>query len=132
PGEELDEARDIADVETGERKALRAGLTAQFSHHGRQRVPRRRIDVAIRAEHEQPAVCQFAGEELQEEQRRLVGGVEVVEDEDNRSGSRRAREKGCSGPEEEEARVLRVQRRWLAEIGEECAELGQQLAEVGR
>ena len=50
-----------------------------------------RVVAAVRPDHEQPALRQVAGEEVQQTQRVVVGGVQVVEDHDQSADRRRTR-----------------------------------------
>ena len=69
----------------GERQATRDGLTRELCQGLLQRCAWERVDVPQRAEHEQSAVAELTGDELKEEQRRRVGGMEVVEGEEKRA-----------------------------------------------
>ena len=64
------------------------------------------LDVAVGADHEQRAVAQLAGEELEQQQRGLVGPVQVVEDEHQRPRGGGAGEEARDRVEEAEARLL--------------------------
>jgi hypothetical protein len=54
-------------------------LTRELGQRRGQRLLQHRVDVAKRAEHEQPAVADLASDELEQEQRWLIRGVQVVE-----------------------------------------------------
>ena len=85
-------SRALALAEPAERRRRRAtGSRGDLGQHRGQRAsPGDRVDVAEGAEHEQPGRAELAREELQEEQRRRIGGVKVVEDEHDRPALRRA------------------------------------------
>jgi hypothetical protein len=95
-----------------------------------QRSAEGRIDVAVGAQDEQVAVAEPAGEELQEQQRRLVGSVKIIERHDERASLRGAADERRNGLEEAKARPLPLQCRWLGELREASAQLGQELGDV--
>ena len=81
-------------------------LAHELGQCGRERVPERRIDVAVGADHKQAALIQPARDELKEQERGLVGGVDVVEHHDERAGVGGADKERTHRLEEAEARAL--------------------------
>ena len=75
----LDEAHDVARGEPGKRKPAGDRLARKLGDGAFERVRERWIDVAIGADDQQPAVAELASDESQQEQRRLVRGVEIVQ-----------------------------------------------------
>jgi hypothetical protein len=72
-----------------------------------------RIDVSVGADDHQATVVQPASHELQEQQRRLVGSVQVVEHDDEGPALSGLAEKGSRRFEEAETRALAFHRRRL-------------------
>ena len=66
------------------------GLARDLGQHRGELLARDRIDVAVGGQDHQPHGAELAGEELQEQQRRLVGGVHVVERQQDRAAPRDA------------------------------------------
>ena len=64
------------------------------------------LHLAVRANDEQAGVMELAGEELQQEERRLIGGVQVVEEQHQRLRTGDALEQLRGGIEEGKAGVL--------------------------
>ena len=64
--------------------------------------------VAVRADDQNVGVVQYPGDELQHLQRRRVGLVQVIEDDDDRMLARRFLEQRGDGVEEPKARLLGV------------------------
>ena len=123
----------MPDVRLGQAAQLDAPghlLAGQLCECGRERVAYRRIDVAIRPDDEDPTPREFAGEESQQEQRRLVRSVEVVEDEDERTGGRRVLQEARGVIEESEPRSLTLENR-LRQVREALSELRNDLSHVG-
>ena len=128
---ELDEVGDVGLAEAGERERPRDRLASQLGEGRRERIRQGRIDVAVRADDQQAAVAELAGDELEKQERGLVCRVQVVEHQHQRPRGRRALQEGGHGIEEPEARSLGLERRRRRQIGEEVAELGKQLGHVG-
>ena len=126
-GRKLDVLGHVGGAQPGERQLARVGLPHQLGHRRGERVAGRRVDIAIRGHDEQAAVVQPAGDKLQQEERRLVGGMQVVEHDDERAVLRSASEEPAHGLEHLKARARLRQGRRVAELGEELAYLGQEL-----
>ena len=67
---------------------------------------------------------------MQEEERRLVAGVEVVEDEHERPYLRGSLQERRDGVEEAEASALRLRRVRLGQAGKQVAKLGYELGDL--
>ena len=93
-----------------------------------ERVRERRIDVAIRADDQQPALAELTSHEPQQQQRGLVRGVEVVEHHHQRLRGRHALQEGGERIEQAEARSLGLDRRRRRQIGEPVPQLGSSRA----
>jgi hypothetical protein len=93
-------------------------------------VPARHLDVAVRAHHEKVGVRHLAGEESQQEQRGLVGPVEIVEDEHQRPGLGAALQERRDRIEQAKARLLGVDRRRSGEVGKAIVNLGNDLRHI--
>ena len=85
----LDEVFHLVLRESSQQHSLVKPLASQFREHCGERVTPVEFDVAIRADHDQSAALDAAREMLQEQQRRLVGPVQVVELQHNGIGLRR-------------------------------------------
>ena len=70
--------------------------------------------------------------EFQQQERRLIGPVEVVEHENQRPRVAGVAQEGRDAVEEAKARLLRWQHRASPEIGEAIADLRDHLSDVGR
>ena len=119
-GSELDILRDVLFGQSTELDASRDLLPRQLRERRRERIAHGRVDVAVRADDEDPAAGDPSRDESKQEQRRLVGDVKVVEHEHERTGGRSVPEEVANRIEEPEARPLDLQR-WLRQIGEELA-----------
>ena len=80
-GGELDEAGDPLRAETVEGDAARALDRPQVGERLGERMMAPELDVAVGADDQQSGVREAPGDEAQQQQRRLVGPVQVVEDE---------------------------------------------------
>src|SRR5262249_46027557 len=107
-------------------------LASELGERLLQRRARQGVDVPQRAEHEQSAVGELTCEVLKEEERRRIGGMEVVEREEDRTGTRGVAEELRGRVEQAEPRALGIERRRLGQIGEALAQLGDDLGDVSR
>ena len=98
-----------------------------------QRMMAAELDVAVGPDHQQAGVGQAPGDEAQQQQRWLVGPMQVVEDHDQRPRARGFAEKGRNRIEEAKPRLLgiAIDRPALAEVAETLAELGHDLGDIG-
>ena len=97
--------RHLALAQPAEREAAGDRLARDLGERLRQRSSRDRVDVAVGAEQQHVRRAELAGEEPQQQQRRRVGRVQVVEHEHERpalarrsGGTRRSRRRGGSAP----------------------------------
>ena len=111
------DARDVGDVirnvvvrKTAEGDATDERLSHELGERGAERVAQRRVDVAVRGNEQQPRPHDFARDEPEEEQRRLVGGMQVVEEHDERALSGDGVEEGNSCIEQADARSYGLRR----------------------
>jgi hypothetical protein len=74
----------------------------------RCRWERRASTVPVGAQDEEARGAQLAGEELEQQQRRLIGGVKVVQHQHQRLAARDAPQEARDGPEDLEPRRLPV------------------------
>ena len=82
---ELHVLGDVVLAQPGERDASGDRLASDLDEHRGECVRRSRIDVAKGAEQQHAGRAELAGEVLQEQERRRVGRVQVVEDEQQRT-----------------------------------------------
>jgi hypothetical protein len=121
---------DAVAVQAFERQPRRgAGEAAKRSG---ELVARVRLDVAVGGDRQQRHVGQRARNELEREQRRGVGPVQVVEHDDLRSALGDRSEQARERVEEPEARLVGVQRGRRRGHGQRLGQLRQQAHEPGR
>jgi len=94
-------------------------------------MPPSKRHVAVGADDQQASGVQLSRQELQEQERRRVSPVEVVENDDERLGSRSVLQDGCDAVEEAESGLLGLQDRRRRQR-QPLAYLGHQLRDVGR
>jgi hypothetical protein len=112
PGRTFDEACDVIDSQTSQREARAEGLAQQRDEAGREGVFRCDLGVAIRAEHEQAAVAHLARQKAQQQQRRRICPVEIVEDEQQGACRGGVLEECRQRVEKAEACLIGRQRGW--------------------
>ena len=91
-----------------------------------------RLGMAVGGDRQQRHVGQRARDELERQQRRGVGPVQVVEDDDERLLLGGGRQQRGERVEEPEARLVGVQLGGPRGVAERLAELGQQAGDPGR
>jgi hypothetical protein len=96
-----------------------------------ERLSRTSLSVAIRRDGGNRYIIQLPGDEAEQEQRRLVGGVDVVEQQDERPAPRGGAHETADSVEHPEASRLRVADS-ARQAGQALAQLGQQLGELPR
>jgi hypothetical protein len=106
--------------------------TDQLGHTPRQRVLATHLNVSVCAEDHQRAVAYLAGDKLQQQQGRGVGPVEIVEDQNERLRPGGTVQEGCDVIERAESRLLRSERGKHWEVRQQCADLRDELGDVGR
>ena len=107
-------------VESAQQDALVQPLAPQLAQHFGERMAPVEVDVAVGADDEQAAAGQPPGEVLQQQQARLVGPVDVVEDEQQRGGLRGVDQKRGDRLEQPVAFGFRLLR-WRPPGGPGCA-----------
>ena len=122
---------DVLLGQPGERHGQRDRLARELGERSLQRIGGRRVHVAAGADDHHPALGELAGDELQQQQRRLVRGVQVVEHEHERLHDRDPLQERRHGVEQAEARALGAGRGVRREVGEHVPQLRQQLGDVG-
>ena len=90
------------------------------------------LDVAVGGEHQDSITANIAGEVLEEEQRRLVGPVDVVQEENDRLGRGHAADEPGHAVEQAQPLGFAFQQGRLWEIREALVHLGNQLRHLGR
>jgi hypothetical protein len=128
----LDEAGDGSLVQAGERKPRRGRLARQLGQRRCERLAHGWVDIPVGGDKEHAAVRELAGEELEQEEGRRVGRVQVVQDEHERAILSRAAQEVGGSLEEAEAGAFRLELRRLGQAGEELAQLRQELRELRR
>ncbi len=125
-----DEGGDVGAGPARELQPHAAGLPDELGQRRAERLAERRVDVAVGAEDQHRSGADRPRHEAQQEQRRGVGGVEVVEHDHDRAARRDVPEQGAGRLEQPEAGPLGVGCRGRREVGDEPAELGQDLGEL--
>ena len=129
---QLDEALDVARAEAGERDRSRDRLASQLGEGGSERVGDGRIDVAIRADDQHAALTELSSDEPEQQQRGLVGSVQVVEYHHQRLRDRHPRQERRERIEQAKTRSLRLGCRCRRQIGEPVAQLRKHPSHFGR
>ena len=130
-GGELDVVGDPVRVEAAQRDPARALDPGELAERVGERVVAAELDVAVGADQQQAGAGEPAGDEAQQQQRGLVGPVQVVEHDHQRARARGAGEEAGERVEEPEARLLGLHVRRLADVAEALGELGDDLGDVG-
>ena len=127
------DGRELADLLAAETLQRQSGGGArQATERDRQLGARVRLGMAIGGDRQQRHVGQRAGDELEGQQRRGVGPVQVVEDDDERLLLGRGRQQRREGVEEAKASLVGVQLGGARGLAQRLAELGQQAGDPGR
>ena len=112
-GDLLDETGDVRLGEAEQRDMPRRPLARELGQGEGQGVVPAQVDVAIGAQDEDGGVAEFACDELQQQQRRRIGGVQVVEYEHERLVSTGVVKERRDCVEETKPACLRLHRRHL-------------------
>ena len=131
-GHEIDVLGDLRLGEPAERAAPRDPLAGYVGEQLGQRRPGRRVDVPVGRHDQEAHRAERAGDEPQRQQRRLVGGMQIVEHEHERTVDRGVAQEDRDRVEEAEAGALRLERRGRRKIGEALAQLGDYLRKIRR
>src|SRR5262249_13627561 len=107
-------------------------FAAERRQHLRERMTVLDVNVAIGADDEQSCVAHLSSEELQQQERRLVGPVKVVEQEHRGLRLRRSDEEARYCVEQAKARRLAIERLNRRHLGNEVSYLGHDLGEQRR
>ena len=103
-----DHLRDRVGFEPAEPDQADRGFAGELGDRRRQRVSWRQLDVAVGADDEEVHLADLAGEELEQQDRRRVGRLQVVEDDHNRALAGGIAEECRGGIEQLEAGNVRV------------------------
>src|SRR5687768_7906913 len=90
------------------------------------------IDVPVRPDDVQARILKLAGDELQEQQRRCVRPMQVIEHEQQRLLGCRVAQEGSDAVEQAEARLLTVDAWERGQIRDRLAQFGNQLSDLRR
>ncbi len=132
PGGDLDEAGHVALAEAAQEDALAELSAGQLAERVSEGMLASQLHVAVCSENHQAGAAQLPRQELQQEERRLVGPVEVVQDEDDGLAVARVLEERRDGVEQAEAGLLRLQGRRLGQAGQPLPHLRHHLGDVSR
>ena len=103
----------------------------ELAEHGLDLGPAPRARLVMGGDDEHARLAQRAGEEGEQQQRRQVGGVEVVEEHDQRLARRGVAQEDGDGVEEREARLLGLEVAGLGQV-QALAQLGRELGHPPR
>ena len=129
-GGHVDVARHLVDREPRRIEALRRRHARDLGEQTDPWVSGSQLTLAVDGEHDDSGVGQVHGHEAEEQQRRLVGGVEVVEDDDDRAVARGIPQQSRERVEQLETGAIRVVVGELRELGEGIADLRQDLGDM--
>ena len=107
-GDALDDRGDVALVQTAQRQPL--AVADDVAERAGERRVQARLGLAIGPDDEDRRVAQVDRDEAEQEQRRLVGAVQVVEDQHEWAGRRRGPQERRDGIEELKARGVGLAR----------------------
>ncbi len=103
----------------------------ELPEHGLDLGPAPRARLVMRGDDEHAGLAQRAREEGEQQQRRQVGGVEVVEEHDQRLARRGVAQEDGDGVEQREARLLGLEVAGLGQV-QALAQLGRELGHPPR
>jgi len=126
--QQRDEVGQIGFAETVQLELL--ALARHVAEDARNGMVGWQLRVASGADDEQPRRPHLPRDEAQQQERRRVGPVHIVEYEDHGLMHRRAAQEGRDGIEEAEARVRRPQGGRLRQLGESLAQVGNHLRDT--
>src|SRR5205809_7845231 len=110
---------------------MRHPIPRELHESGREPVFRRRVDIPIRAYYEHPALRELPREKPEQQKRRLVRCVQVVEDEHEWLHPCGGLQERCDRVEEAEAGSFGFRRGWLGQPREELPKLRDELRDLG-
>jgi hypothetical protein len=128
-GRQPHEGRDLGPVETAEAGAAHRRLAREIGQKSLERLPRTGLGVAIRRGGRDRYIVQLPRDEA-EQQRRLVGRVDVIEQQSQRPELSAGAHETRDGVEHPKASGLRVADGGLRQAWDPLAQLGQQLGEL--
>ena len=128
-GREREEAGDVVLGQPAQRQPPRGVVPGELGQRRPQRVIAAQVDLAVGTHDQDPRVRDRAGEELEEQQRRRVGRLEVVEHQHERRGAGRVAQKRRRRVEEPKPRALGFQRGRRRQVGHDLAQLGEHLCD---
>ena len=113
-GQRAEHRRHAPALETPQGQPLREPAAAEVFDRARERTPHLELDVTVGAEDQDRQLGQPVGHVLEQQQRRLIGPVKVVEDDQQRSDLCRPRQEVADRVEQVAPFLLRrqVHRRW--------------------
>jgi hypothetical protein len=132
PGGLLDEPTDRIFAEAAEYQHPGRRLAAELGECPPQRMIVGELDIAIGPHHEDRGIAQLAREEAKEKQRWRVGGLEIVEDDDERRALPRVPQERRRRVEQLEAGRLRLDRDRRRQIRDDIAHVGNHLRDLDR
>jgi len=128
----LDEIGDTLAGQAAQQYAFVEALVAQRGDGLPQRVGALEFDIPVGPDQQHAVAANASGEVEQQQQRRLVGPVEVVEDRDQRGRPRRTTQERRHALEQAQAFGLALQSGGLGEIRKALTDLRRERRELGR
>ena len=127
---QLNETSHIWFGEPAHVEAARHALAPELRDGRSERVTRADLDLPMRADKHDARLRELSSNELKQEQRRRVGGVEVVENDQERLRRPCRTEEGGRRIEKPKPRVLRIVRRRCQHVSQQLTYLGHDLREL--
>ena len=124
----FDVARHLSHREPRRIEPLRRGHARDLGEQADPWVSRGQLALPVDGQHHDSGVGQVHGHEPEQQQRRLVGGVEVVEDQDDRTVTPGIPQQPRERVEQLEAGAIRVIVGELGQLGEDVTDLGRTCA----
>ena len=132
PARPFEERGDAVLGEAAEQDLLGQPLAQEVGEHGGERAAGLELGVAVGPDDEHRDLRQPLRQVLDQEQRRLVGPVQVLEDEHQRRVARGALDELGDAVQQVAALLLGRQRHRLGDVGVADAQLGHELGDLGR
>ena len=129
PGE-LDEARDLSDREPRRIEPLPRRYARDLGEQAHPWVTGRQLTLTVDGQHHDAGVGQVHRHEPEQQQRWLVGGVEIVEDQDNWTVAGRVSQQSRERIKQLEASAIGVIAAEIRQLRENVTDLRQDLRDV--
>src|SRR5262249_15741343 len=130
-GCQFDELSYIPFGQTPQEHALTHAQPGQFAYRLSERVLAAYVDVAVCAGNVNAKIFELARQKLQQQQRRLVRPVQIVQYQNKRPLPARVLEKLSYAVEKPKSRLLRLESRCHGQVRQPVTNLGHDLSDIG-